>query len=172
MISKKIIAAVIIIIVIASGLLYYEYGYNSGGKLNISVADTAGPGVSAVFLTFTGIEVHSTGGNNSSGWQTFHISSTTINIYHVSITNASFLSSLNLSAGKYTQVKLELSKVVATINGINVSMTLSTPFALIIHPFTISAHSTTTMNIDFVLNASSMITSSMFTPVVGTVQVS
>ena len=41
MISKKIIAGVIIVVVIAAGLLYYEYGYNTGGKLNISVADSA-----------------------------------------------------------------------------------------------------------------------------------
>ena len=42
-------------------------------------------------LTFSGVEVHSTGGNNSSGWQSYSMTSTTINIYDVTTTNPSFL---------------------------------------------------------------------------------
>ena len=172
MMSKKIIAGVIIVVVIAAGLLYYEYGYNTGGKLNISVADSAGPGVSAVFITFSGVEVHSTGGNNSSGWQSYSMTSTTINIYGVTTTNPSFLKALNLSAGKYTQIRLELTSVVATINGVNTTLTLASQYALVIHPFTISSHATTNMVIDFTLNPASIITSGVFTPVIGSVQVS
>jgi|ACXJ01.1.fsa_nt_gi hypothetical protein len=170
--SKKIIAAAIIVILIAGGLLYYEFGYNTGGKLNVSVADSAGPGVSAVFITFTGVDVHSTGGNNSSGWHNYNLTATTINIFNVNMTNPSFLSSLSLSAGKYTQIRLDITKVVATIGGVNATMTMASQYAIVIHPFTISSHTTTNMVIDFTLNPASMIATSQFNPVIGAVQVS
>ena len=170
--SKKIIAAVIIVILIAGGLLYYEFGYNTGGKLNVSVADLAGPGVSAVFITFTGVDVHSTGGNNSSGWHNYNLTATTINIFNVNMTNPSFLSSLSLSAGNYSQIRLNITEVVATIGGVNLTMKMASQYALVIHPFTISSHTTTNMVIDFKLNTASMMTSGQFTPVIGAVQVS
>jgi len=169
---KKILAIIVIVVIVAGVLLYYESQTGTDGNLKISVADTPAPGVSAVYLTFNAVEVHSTGGNSSSGWQTYSISTTTINIYGVTMTNPAFLSSIALKAGKYTQIRLELTKVTAIINGSNISMTLATHFALVVHPFNISAHSTTTMVIDFTLNPSSMMTTSVFTPVVGSVQIS
>ena len=172
MVSKKILAAVVIVVILAGALIYYETATGSNGNLKISVADTPAPGVTAVYLTFSAVEFHSTGGNNSSGWVTHNIATTTINILGVTMSNPAFLNSISLKAGKYTQIRLELTKVTAMMGGINVSMTLATPFALVVHPFNISAHSTTTMVIDFTLNTSSMSSTGVFTPVVGSVQVS
>jgi hypothetical protein len=172
MVSKKILAVIVIVVIMAGALLYYESQTGADGNLKISVADTPALGISAVYLTFNAVEVHSTGGNNSSGWKTYSIPTATINIYGVTMTNPAFLSSIALKAGKYTQIRLELTRVTAIISGSNLSMTLKTPFALVVHTFNISAHSTTTMVIDFTLNPSSMMTSSVFTPVVGSVQTS
>ena len=168
---KYAVVAAVIVIVAALVGTYYYLGYEGNGTVNVSVADTSIAGVSAVNLTFSEIAIHS----NATGWT--NISTTkTIDILNVTSANAILLGSMSLKAQKYTQIRLELTKVTVVLFGVNVTATLSrNGFAVINQPFTVSAHGTTDMVIDFDLRTSVQImgpTSITFTPNIGSVQIS
>ena len=117
-----------------------------------------------------GITLH----GNATGWT--NISTTkTVDILNVTSANAILLGSMSLKAQKYTQMRLELTKVTVVLFGVNVTATLSgNGFAVINQPFTVSAHGTTDMVIDFDLSSSLHITglSITFTPNIGSVTIS
>ncbi len=167
---NTLIAAVVVVIIVAVAGVYYVFNQGSNsGTLSMSVADTPIANVSAAYLTFSQVQVHSA---NSSSWETFNISTQTINVYAVSVTNPTFLSTINLGAGKYTQIRLYIQNVTVVVNGISEKFTMASQYALINHPFNISAHGTTKMTIDFSISQSLNLQSMIFTPSVGTVTVS
>ena len=168
---KYAVVAAVIVIVAALVGTYYYLGYEGNGTVNVSVADTSIAGVSAVNLTFSEIAIH----GNVTGWT--NISTTkTVDILNVTSANAILLGSMSLKAQKYTQIRLELTRVTVVLFGVNVTATLSgNGFAVITQPFTVSAHGTTDMVIDFSLSSSLHInglTSITFTPNIGSVTIS
>ena len=168
---KYAVVAAVIVIVAALVGTYYYLGYEGNGTVNVSVADTSIAGVSAVNLTFSEIAIH----GNATGWT--NISTTkTVDILNVTSANAILLGSMSLKAQKYTQIRLELTKVTVVLFGFNVTATLSgNGFAVIVQPFTVSAHGTTDVVIDFNLSSSLHIagpTSITFTPNIGSVTIS
>jgi len=64
-------------------------------------------------------------------------------------------------------IRLFVNKVTVEVLGANVTFTLASKFAFINHPFTVNAHSTTGIVIDFNLNQDLNLNSKIFTPNVG-----
>ncbi len=159
--SYALVAIVFAIIIIAlGGYNYYEF--TNTGNMSISVSDLPDSNVTAVYITFTSVALHS----NTSGWQNFTVGKT-VNIYDLTTSNASLLVNISLHAGKYTMIRLYISNVVITISGKNYSFDRSAPFAFINHPFAVSAHSTTSLTIEFDLRSDLNLQSKIFTPYVG-----
>ena len=172
--SKKTLIVAIVVIALVGAGIYYVYGGNLSGSQNgtmqISAADAGLAGVTAVYITFSNISVHS----NTSGWQNITLKPVTINIFGVSMSNPSFLNSITLKAGKYTQFRFYLTDVHAVISGINTSIPMKAPFAFLTHSINITAGSTVHLVIDFNLQTDLQLTpgQNMFTPNIGTVSVS
>ncbi len=164
-ISKVAISVIVIIAVIAGGFTYVNYSNSNTGKVNVFVEDAPILNVSAVYITFTNVSLH----NTSSGWSTYTVTTTTVNILNLTTTNASLLSSFSIKAGNYTMIRLYITSVNVKIAGLNVSFTLASHDAFINHPFTVSAHSTTSLNIEFNLSQDLNINSRIFTPSIGVV---
>lgn len=104
--------------------------------------------------------------SNTSGWQNYTIDKT-VNIYGLTTSNASLLTNISLHAGKYTMIRLYISKVNVIFSGTNETFSMSAQFAFINHPFTVSPHSTTTVIIEFDLHSDLNLQSKIFTPYVG-----
>ncbi|QRF76027.1 hypothetical protein Thermo_01538 [Thermoplasmatales archaeon] len=170
--SRYAVVAAVIIIVAALVGSYYYLGYESNGTANVSVADTSIAGVSAVNITFSEIAIH----GNTTGWTNISTGSKTIDILNVTAANAVLLSSMSLKAQKYTQIRLEITKVTIILFGVSITATMSgNNFAVITHPFNVSAHGTTDIVIDFNLSSSlhfNGLSNVTFTPNVGSVQIS
>lgn len=165
MTSKAVIGIVIVVILAAGigGFLYYR-NTAQDGHMAVSVADAPVlSGVTGVYISFNAVELHS----NTSGWTNYTVPSTTINILGLTATNASLLTNITLHSGTYTTIRLFINSVTVEVLGVNVTFTLASKFAFINHPFTVSAHSTTGIVIDFNLNKDLNLNSKIFTPSVG-----
>ncbi len=164
-ISKIIISVIVVIALIAGGFTYLNYSNSNTGKINVYVEDAPILNVSAVYITFANVSIH----NTSSGWNTYTLKTTTVNILGLTTTNASLLSSITIKAGNYTMIRLYLTSVHVEIAGVNMSFTLASPDAFLNHPFTVTAHLTTNLNIEFNLSQDLNINSRIFTPSIGVV---
>ncbi len=167
--KSKAIIGIVAVVIIAAGVGGYLYYNNTSttGHMVVSVADApVMSGVGAVYISFSAVELHS----NTSGWTNYSVPSTTINILGLTTTNASLLTNITLHSGTYTTIRLFINSITVEILGANISFTMASKFAFINHPFTVSAHSTTGIIIDFNLNQDLNLNSRMFTPSVGFVQ--
>ena len=166
--SKKLMAVIVAIIIIAviAGGSYYAYHYETTGTMKVSAADTP-PGLTGVMdvnVTFSSIALHSDKvSSNSTGWTNYSLHDKTVNILNLNASNAAFLSNLSVHAGSYNLIKIYIKNVTihlnATLAGISslnatFSLSLAHDFALIVlvHPVTVSAHSTTSIVTDFNLS--------------------
>ena len=163
--SKIIISVIVVIVLIAGGFTYLNYFSGNNGTANVYVEDAPILNVSAVVITFSSVSFH----NNTSGWKNYSVKTTTVNILGLTTTNASLLSSITLHAGKYTMIRLYITSVTVKMLGVNVSFNLAAPYAFINHPFTVSAHSSTNINMEFNLSQDLNLNSKIFTPSVGVV---
>ena len=77
------------------------------------------------------------------------------------------LTNITLHSGTYTTIRLFINNVTVQVLGLNVTFKLASKFAFINRPFTVSAHSTTGIIIDFNLNQDLNLNSKIFTPSVG-----
>ena len=167
--KSKAIIGIVAVVIIAAGVGGYLYYNNTSttGHMAVSVADApVMSGVGAVYISFSAVELHS----NTSGWTNYSVPSTTINILGLTTTNASLLTNITLHSGTYTTIRLFINSITVEILGANISFTMASKFAFINHPFTVSAHSTTGIIIDFNLNQDLNLNSKIFTPSVGFVQ--
>ena len=165
--AYAIAIAVVVLVLAGFGGYSYYTGSQQNGHLALTVADAPlSSSVSAVYITFSAVSIH----NNSTGWTNYSVQKTTVNILGLTTSNASLLSNISLHAGKYTMIRLYISNVTVNLLGQNETFSLNAPFAFVNHPFTVSAHSTTGITIDFHLNQDLNLNSKTFTPYVGFVQ--
>lgn len=167
MVNKITVAVIVIAIVAIAGAGTYAaittYGH---GTLSLSAADVPVNGnVSAVYLTFSEISLHST----STGWTNYTMPSRTVDIYGVTLNNSSFLGSLSILAGNYTMVRVYVSAVSVVVADTNESFNISSHSAFLNHPFNVRAFSTTHLTFEFNLNQCLNLNSKVFTPYIGVV---
>src|SRR6266705_539105 len=80
------------------------------------------PSITAIFVTFTSIDIHAANAGSDSGWHTI-TTGATVNLF--TVLNASkVLGKASLPAGKYTELRFNVSAVIVTISGINVTFTI------------------------------------------------
>ena len=159
------IVIVVVVIVLVVGVIFASLIVSNNGNLAVRVADHSISGVAAVYITFTEVALH----GNQSGWIYHNLTRpVTINILGLTISNASLLANISLSAQKYTMLRLYISNVTVEITGVgNVTFRLSSPYAFINHPVDIPAHKTVTVIIDFSIQQSLNLNSKIFTPYIG-----
>lgn len=115
------IVAIVIIVGAVAGFLFY-------GPSNVQMRIRDPPqspyssSITAIYITFSSIEVHTANAGNNSGWHTI-VAGATINLFTV-LNVSNTLGSSTLPAGKYTELRFNVSAVIITISGVNVTFTI------------------------------------------------
>src|SRR6266852_7552136 len=121
---RTILLALVLVLVVIGGVVGFLFYAPSNAQ--ISVRDPPqqpyDSSIQAIYVTFTSIEIHSANAGDASGWHTI-ITSATVNLF--TVLNASkVLGKTSLPAGKYTELRFNVSQVIVTISGINVTYTI------------------------------------------------
>jgi hypothetical protein len=121
---RRLAIAILLVVIItgaAVGLLFY-----APSNLQLSIKDPPqsayDSSIRAIYVTFTSIDVHAANAGNDSGWHTI-TTGATVNLLTV-LNVSSVIGKSPLPAGKYTELRFNVSKVVITINGVNVTYTI------------------------------------------------
>jgi len=122
--KKKIVLAIVLVLVVVGGVVGFLFYAPS--NVQISIRDPPqqpyDPSITGIFVTFTSIDVHSANAGSDSGWHTI-TTGATVNLF--TVLNASkVLGKASLPAGKYTELRFNVSKVIAIISGGNVTYTI------------------------------------------------
>jgi hypothetical protein len=118
-----VLALVLVLVVVGGvvGFLFY-----APSNVQISIRDPPqqpyDPSIQAIYVTFTSIDIHTANAASDSGWHTI-TTEATVNLF--TVLNASkVLDKASLPAGKYTELRFNVSKVVVTKSGVNVTYTI------------------------------------------------
>ena len=131
------------------------------GSASVYVKDAPTDEFDEIHVVFTKVEVHASGsggddGNSTAGWRTLVTSSSGIHVdlLNASGTQAAFLGEANLTAGKYTQIRVTVKEAFGVQNGTRVAITLSSDSLKLNHPFDVDAGKETRIVLDFDLDGS------------------
>ena len=122
--KKKILLALALVLVVVGGVLGFLFYAPSNAQISIKdpPQQPYDTNIQAIFVTFTRIEIHSANAGNASGWHTI-TTSATVNLF--TVLNASkVLGKASLPVGRYTELRFNVSAVIVTISGINVTFTI------------------------------------------------
>jgi hypothetical protein len=122
--KKKIVLALALVLVVIGGVV--GFFFYAPSNVQISIRDPPqqpyDSSIQAIYVTFTSIEIHSANAGNDSGWHTI-TTGMTVNLF--TVLNASkVLGKASLPAGKYTELRFNVSQVIVTISGVNVTFTI------------------------------------------------
>src|SRR5690349_11859608 len=121
---KKIPLAIALILIVVGGVAGFLFYAPSNAQISIKdpPQQPYDPSIQAIYVTFTSIELHTANAGSDSGWHTI-TTSTTVNLF--TVLNASkVLGKASLPPGKYTELRFNVSAVIVTISGINVTFTI------------------------------------------------
>ena len=123
--KRRIVLAIALVAIVASavaGFLFY-----APSNVQLSIRDppqsSYDPSIQAIYVTFTSIEVHRADAGNDSGWQPI-MKGATVNLFTV-LNVSSVLGKSTLPAGKYTELRFNVSQVIVTINNANFTFTVT-----------------------------------------------
>jgi hypothetical protein len=143
------------------------------GTLDVSIQDAPAANFSHVYVTFDQIAVHPADGN-ASDWQTVNLTERTIDL--ASVKNVpQLLGNANLKAGTYTQLRIVVQSAQGVmVNGTKVNFTVPSGELKTADAFNITLGQTTSLTIDINLARSIVEAGNtwIFTPVLGSVQIS
>ena len=118
------------------------------GTIEIRVTDPPPPGVSSANVTLTKLEVHQVS-DNGSGWITIIEDEVTFDLFEI-IDQAMTLGSENVTPGKYTQIRAEVTGVEGlTKAGEPYKATVPSGKLKFVRPFNVEAGKTTVLTLDF-----------------------
>ena len=122
--KKKIMLALVLILVVVGGIVGFLFYAPSNAQISIRdpPQQPYDSSIKAIYVTFTSIEIHSANAGNASGWHTI-IASATVNLFTV-LNVSKVLGKASLPAGRYTELRFNVSAVIVTISGINVTFTI------------------------------------------------
>jgi Domain of unknown function (DUF4382) len=121
---KKMALALVLVLVVVGGVAGFLFYAPSNAQISIKdpPQQPYDPSIQAIYVTFTSIELHTANAGSDSGWHTI-TTSTTVNLF--TVLNASkVLGKASLPAGKYTELRFNVSAVIVTIATINVTFTI------------------------------------------------
>lgn len=120
----KIVISLVLVLVVVGGVVGFLFYAPS--NVQISIRDPPqqpyDSSITAIDVTFTGIEIHSANAGDASGWHTI-TTGATVNLFTV-LNVSKVLGSTSLPAGKYTELRFNVSQVVVTKSGIKVTYTI------------------------------------------------
>lgn len=121
---RRLIIAIALIAIVAGAILgFLFYGPSS---VQISIRDppqTAySSSIQGIFVTFSSVEVHTANAGNNSGWHPI-ATDATINLLTV-LTVSNVLGKASVPAGKYTELRFNVTQVIVTITGVNITYTI------------------------------------------------
>jgi predicted metal-binding membrane protein len=120
---RIVLAAVLVLVVVGAvaGVLF-EATSNTQISIRDPPQQSYDPTVQAIYVTFTSIEVHVANAHSDSGWTTI-ATSATVNLFTV-LNVSKVLGKAQVPAGKYTELRFNVSKVVVTISGVDFTYTI------------------------------------------------
>ena len=131
----------IILIVMLSGCISEE----GVGMLVLRITDAPSDlNITKALVNISNVEVHLI----AAGWFTVvegPVSFDLIAIKHVE----EFLGSVNLSVGRYTQIRLQVDSALVTIDGVEYDLKIPSEVVNLISPFSVYVNETTTLPLDF-----------------------
>jgi len=166
-----LLAIVVALVVVVGGVgAYMMWPKGETGTVSIFVKDLPDD-FTHVNVTFSEVRIHQADAGNDSGWLTLDIKNQTIDL--AVLTNVSeLLASGNVSAGKYTQIRIVVIAVTGTMeDGTIVNFTVPSGELKTTHPFNVTAGHTETLILDFDLSHSIVQkdTGWIFKPVLGSI---
>ena len=123
--SRRRIVLAIVLVLVAIGAVagvLFEAPSNTQISIRDPPQQSYDPTIQAIYVTFTSIEVHVANAHNDSGW-TAITTSATVNLLTV-LNVSKVLGRASVPAGKYTELRFNVSKVVVTISGVNATYTI------------------------------------------------
>ena len=122
--KRRMALATLAVVVIAgavTGFLFY-----GPSNVQMSIRDppqsSYDPAITAIYVTFSSIEVHTANAGNNSGWHPI-INRATINLFTV-LNVSNVIGRAPLPPGKYTELRFNVSQVIVTINRVNVTFNI------------------------------------------------
>lgn len=169
--SKTILAVAVAAIVIAGGAgIYLASQAGATGTVKIFVKELPAEWTH-INVTFSEVRIHKADAGNNSGWRTLELQAQTVDL--ASLANMSeLLAAGNVSAGKYTQIRLVIVSVTGTMaDETEVNFTVPSGELKTNHPFNVTAGHTETLTLDFDLSHSIIHNASgwTFKPVLGSI---
>lgn len=127
------------------------------GRAVFTISDAAADmgNVTSVLLTVDSVEAH----NNDTGWVTVSSTQMTYDLLQLKASGVmALLADVNLSAGTYEQVRLNISKVVVVDANVSHDAKLPSSELKIVGMLVIGSNSTSTANLDFEVDKSLHVT--------------
>ena len=148
---KKVLLATLLLLM--SGTLYLSgcIQEESKGTLILQLTDANDDlNITEALVTISAIRVHlGAGGNNSTvDWYTIVDEEQTFDLIALQDVKE-FLGSQNLTAGIYTQIRLEVDQALVTINGTQYDLQIPSKTVKLVNSFRINENETTTLTLDF-----------------------
>ncbi len=149
-------------------------GSTGVGTLDVAIQDAPAANFSNVYVTFDQIAVHPADAGNASDWQTVNLTQRTVDLAAVKSV-PQLLGSATLPVGEYTQLRIVVQSAQGVMtNGTKVNFIVPSGELKTADPFNITLGQTTSLTIDINL-ARSIVDANgtwIFTPVIGSVQLS
>ena len=117
------------------------------GVVEVRAMDAPPTGVSSIVVTTSNIQIHETDAPDDS-WITVVSQEKTFDL--VAIQGAEvFLGSENVSSGNYTQIRLDVAKVIVTLDGKDITAKLPSDKLKVVRPWEVKAGQKTILTLDF-----------------------
>ncbi len=122
--KRKIMVALVLVLVVVGGVVGFLFYAPSNVQIRIRdpPQQSYDPKITAIFVTFTSIEIHTANAGDTSGWHTI-TTGATVNLFTV-LNVSKVLGKASLPTGKYTELRFNVSQVMVTISGVNVTFTI------------------------------------------------
>ena len=122
----------------------------STGTVEFRATDAPPTGISSIVVTTSNIQIHKADAPEDS-WITVVSQEKTFDL--VAIQGAEvFLGSENVSSGNYTQIRLDVSKVIVTLDGKDITAKLPSDKLKIVRPWEVKEGEKTILTLDFEAN--------------------
>lgn len=171
------------VVLVASALSGCMAGGSDEGQVSFYVKDAPSDEFQSVFVTFSRVDVHRAGGSDDdsnetepsqdhnetgenatgeiepeeaggSSWTTIVNETQAIDLKQFQGDARAFLGSQNITAGKYTQIRIFVDEAYGISNGTRVNFTVPGGALKIVRPWTVEAGAVTELTVDFELDRS------------------